>query len=205
MSIWSAFSLNTGYERCVIGFDWRISDRKYETMDAPHSWLFHIKNRTKLPATMDNLIWTRPSWAEEEDHLLNGLNLFDYSTFQRLIDQPTSGFIMTAFDLPCGLVDKIKSTFQPDNTPIEDVRKNNWSFLGYDVVDTYTQSSGLYSFNWREQEFSNIMSHAPSGLNKQGLIDDVLAAIKVSIYLDSFIEGHAPFAPCGVWVKPHLE
>jgi len=202
MKIWSALSLTTSYERCVIGLDLRISDRKYETMDAPHSLLFHKKNITHLPATLDNLIWTRPSWIEEKDGFLNGLNLFDYTTFERLIDRPTLGYVIVAFDLPRGLVDKIQSTFQPDNRPIEDLIKNNWIFLGYDVIDVYTQSSGLYSFNWSDLEFSSLIERTPSGLNKQGLIDDVLAAIKASIYLDSFIEGHAPFAPCGVWVKP---
>jgi hypothetical protein len=202
MSKWSALYLTTDYERCVIGFDWRIYDRKYDTMDAPHSWLFQKKSITNLPASVDNLIWTRPSWIEEKGDFLNGLNLFDYTTFERLIDQPTLGYVIVAFDLPRGLVDKIQSTFQPDNRPIEDLIKNNWIFLGYDVIDVYTQSSGLYSFNWSDLEFSSLMDRTPSGLNKQGLIDDVLAAINVSIYLDSFIKDHAPFAPCGVWVKP---
>jgi hypothetical protein len=184
MGKWSAGSLIAGYPRCIVGFDYRV-------------WM---QDQGTFPATIDNQMW--PRQAIENSRLEeNGFNLFDGPLEKIYAVQPPQDSILVAFDLPVVLVSTLASTFGMVPLPIGQLAaKGSWKFLGYDVVDPRTQSSGFYSFDWTKTEFASMCNRLSLGLNAGGLVDDELLAIKAAVSFDLLVSEHAPFAPCGVWI-----
>lgn len=184
MSKWSAASLMAGYPRCAVGFDFRV-------------WM---QDQRTLPATLDNQVWLRHL---VEDSLLevNGINLFDGPLEQINAVQLPKNSIRVAFDLPAALVNTLASTFGIVRLPLSLLTVDKgWMFIGYDIVDARTQSSGFYSFDWTKAEFASICSRLDLRLNNVGLVDNESLAIKSAIFFDLIVSDHAPFGPCGIWV-----
>ena len=191
MSRWSAGSLVAGYMRSITGFDLRVWSQTEGT----------------IPATIDNQVWPRQT-AEELMLEENGFNLFDGPIEEINTLQLPENSIPVAFDLPAELVNLLASTFGIVPLPVNLLSGDqSWEFLGYDVVDARTQSSGIYSFDWSEAEFAEMRARLSLSLNVNGLLDDEALAIKAAISFDLMVEEHAPFAPCGVWVcqKPKIK
>ncbi len=190
MSPWSAASLMAGYPRSVVGFDFRV-------------WM---QDQGNCRATIDNRVWSR---QPIQDCLLatNGINLFDGSVAQFSRIKAPRDSIRVAFDLPTALVKTMASTFGiVPLVPSVLSPDKGWKFIGYDIIDARTQSSGLYSFDWTKTEFASMRSRLSLDLNSRGLVDDELLAIKCAIFFDTQVTEHAPFAPCGIWVAgEHVE
>ena len=207
---WSADSLIVGYQRCIVGLDYR-------------EWM---QDRGMFPATIDDQVWScrtieNPLSLLEEER--NGLNLYQawppreakknsllkengFNLFRELLEminaeQPPQNSILAAFDFPEALVNTVDYAFGIIPLPIGLLAGNgNWKFLGYDVADIRTLVNGLYGFDWTEAEFVDICSQQSLSLNSKGLIDDELLAIKTAVSFGHLVSTHAPFAPCGVWI-----
>jgi len=168
---WSSETLQAGYARCVVGFDAR-------------------QPRTEQsPASLSPVAWQRAELDQADDgSFANGFNLF-------IAVEPLlalhGGIQVVAFDLPMSLTDVVLSTFGLCPLPLPSL--NEWSFLGFDIVDPRTQSSAIY-------DFSMAAAHEIR-MNENGLIEDEVSAIKAAVLAESMIPEHAPFCPCGVWVK----
>ncbi len=184
-----ASSLIFGYPRYIVGFDFRMGKQDRDT----------------FPATIDNQIWPR----HMVDHASldeNGFNLFDGPLEKITAVQPRIDSVLVAFDLPEIFVDALAATFGIVPLPVNLLSASRaWIFLGFDVVDARTQSSGIYSFDWTEEEFACIIKKLSLQLNKNGLVDNEVNAINAAIFFDLIVKEHAPFAPCGVWVNRKID
>ncbi len=179
-----ASSLILGYPRYIVGFDFRIGKQDQDI----------------FPATIDNQVWPR----QPIDHASldeNGFNLFDGPIKKITTGRPQINSVLVAFDLPVIFVDALAATFGIVPLPVNLLSARAWIFLGFDIIDARTQSSGIYSFDWAEEEFTFIIKKLSLQLNKNGLVDNETNAIKAAIFFDSLVKEHAPFAPCGVWVN----
>lgn len=203
MSIWSANLLTSNYPKCIVGFDLRSSPKVFEEISKASAFQSsgNLGGGKKFIATIDNQVWPEQinsRWAVYQ----HGLNLFD-RPLEKVdgLEFPINS-MPVAFDLPITLASTLVSTFGVVLLPIELVSENkDWEFIGYDIVDARTQCSGIYSFDWSETELADILNRLSLPLNKNGLVDDELLAINAAIAFDIVVKEHAPFAPCGVWIK----
>lgn len=122
----------------------------------------------------------------------NGLNLF--------VDPPhltvPEGYIVAAFDAPQDTVEYMCNSFglQPAlGRNSDELPKQGFSFLGYDVVDLWTQSSVLIGAG---DLISNRVVR-----NRFGLIDKKDEAIVAAEDVDSMDISRAPFQAIGIWIQ----
>lgn len=182
---WRACNQMIPFRRVVVGFDLRKSE-----------------DLQRIFLTSYNEVVRYEKFMEMHDSYLSAMNIFscDPSVIP-LVNIPEDARIV-AFDLPVDYVDKLMKgrVSVPVLTSFDFVEKN-WKFLGFDVVDPITQSSGL------DENFllSNILNSGENKealiLNKNGLIDESDVALKFAVALDLQIPEHMPFVPCGVWLK----
>lgn len=165
---------------------------------------FDIRKRSSL----NNLFMTsydedvRYEYIYYELHnYLNGLNLFfvDPSTIQPL-DMP-EGAQIVAFDLPDDVVKYLQNgnVSTPYPLPNSDVQ-DGWNFAGFDVVDPITQTSAFHGFT-PEISVEQLCGGEELSLNRYGLVETFLSAMKIASCCSEHIPEHAPFSPCGIWLK----
>lgn len=140
---------------------------------------------------------------ESNRKYLSAMNLFNEDpSFIETITLPDECEII-AFDLP----DFFLKVFLSGNvsTPGHAVPITHlpldWNFIGFDVIDPYTQNSVFddISFGISCEEW---MCYRDSFRNtKYGLISDFEQALILSIIADGVIHEHKPFIPSGVWLK----
>jgi hypothetical protein len=110
-----------------------------------------------------------------------------------------------AFDLPTQFVTYLinGNVSNPQPLPLLNISNisNDWKFMGFDVVDAITQTSAFHGFDLTTFYLSELMNKHLLSFNGQGLIDDEEGALRVASYFDNLIPEHAPFMPCGVWLK----
>lgn len=171
---WVITELSQGYKRSIVGFDVRVADRM-------------------LASSMDPCVWPQHESMEFFDvsRYSNGLNLA--VTFEALSGfSGFNGAVLVGFDIPKSLALMIERTFGLRSSDINIFSSSDWKFLGYDVVDIRTQLSAIWwgGVNIRSGE-----------TNEYGLVNGQDEAIKISISADRIFVEHAPFCPCGVWMK----
>jgi hypothetical protein len=169
-------------DRAVVGFD--VRERRVASQ-----W---------RPATMDSTVWPRIVSAEEDEEC-NGLNLFNSLGTARKAVASENGSIV-AFDFPLDVVSAVAATFGVGKQSLAVLKESNWQFVGYDVADVRTQSSGFYSFEWKHLEWIQFCALNNVAFNRDGLISEHRHAAEIAGQLNREIPEHAPFAPCGVWV-----
>jgi hypothetical protein len=131
----------------------------------------------------------------------SGLNLFyiDPADIPSL-EVPGDARII-AFDLPTEVVTYLSNGNVSNPQPLPRVNMGKgWKFMGFDVVDARTQTSAFHGFDLAIS-LSDVMKKYSFRFNSHGLIDDEEVAVKVAKYFDELISEHAPFMPCGVWLK----
>jgi hypothetical protein len=138
---------------------------------------------------------------DELQDCINGLNLFfvEPSTINQL-GMPGDARVI-AFDLPDELVQCLLhgNVSPPYPLPKIDL-KNEWDFIGFDVVDPITQTSAFHGFT-PSIPVERLIGDAELSFNSHGLLDDIEVALKVAIFCSENIPEHAPFSPCGIWLK----
>lgn len=175
----------------VIGFDIRV---------AP---VFSDESDSKLAISLDPSVWASRRDAAPGEALSiyeisrisdksNGLNLF--------VTPPTlpvpTGYVLAAFDALQDTVEYMCESFglQPSLEFASDELKDwGFSFLGYDVVDLWTQSSALVGVG------DLIVDNAVR--NAHGLIERKDEGITAAKFADGIDPERAPFQVVGVWIK----
>lgn len=180
--IWSAGKLKNNYSRSIVGYDLRINIVEDQ------------------PKTISRSIWPQhPSRVGYEfEKYENGINLsFDLESL--LLVEDCDDSFLVAFDIPTDLAELVRTTFglhllDTNSMPMPE----RWEFLGYDIVDIWTQSSALYDFSINKIEY--FLAHDSSiEVNNHGLVSSADSAIKLVGIFDEKIKEHSPFSPCGIW------
>jgi|GEM_PF-6854863 len=198
---WSTDFLTEGYEKSIIGFDVRVkpSIDQQDRSEIPYLGTWYDKPSIRL--TIDPLVWpSLVNYDEPGEH--NGFDLLDNIPVKPEGCQPEREKVLVAFDLPTEFAKKLAPTFGLKLIPMETISfGESFEFCGFDVVDPSTTSSIFYSFNWDEYEIVQILKKGSLKLNSWGIIDNEKDAIEASKAFDKKIPEHAPFAPCGIWIK----
>lgn len=182
---WRSSALKKPFERTIVGFDLRKK------------------------SSLNNLFMTSGGDSGQYEEILekyqdqtNGLNLFpfDPSDIPSFTIPPDARVV--AFDLPTEFVTYLSkgNVSNPQPLPQATVDKS-WEFMGFDIVDAYTQISAFYGFDRSPSDLREISEKAEFQFNGHGLIDSVEASIKAAAFFDAMAVEHAPFSPCGVWLK----
>jgi len=132
----------------------------------------------------------------------SGINLFyiDPSDISSLT-VPVDARII-AFDLPTQFVTYLSNGQVSNPQPLPNIRiDNGWRFMGFDVGDVITQISAFYGIDLTDSDLKAMTEKCALCFNAHGLIDDWETASRIAIFLDRLIPEHAPFMPCGVWLK----
>jgi hypothetical protein len=185
------------YRKALAGFDFR-------SPTIPALQPLKIRNpseleRTPKAATLDPELWRAPE-GTAYDAERNGVNLIDQSSEDLYDGIAPSKAALAAFDIPYTLLTDLATTFGFRDLDHNRLTHGRWRFLGFDVVDIRTQSSALYSFDLSEGEQDKLRKAVPFPLNDWGLLNREADAISMCSEFDVVIPGHAPFAPCGVWM-----
>jgi hypothetical protein len=131
----------------------------------------------------------------------SGINLFFVDPSSITLLEIPVGALVVAFDLPNDLVEDLLNgnVSRPYPLPEINIRSGEWAFVGFDVVDPYTQRSAFHAFG---SEFSReIIDSCSIVLNNYGLLENIESALKVSGFCDNNVQEYAPFSPCGIWLK----
>lgn len=177
----------------IIGYDLRV-------------WpLAEIKN-SSVHVSLDANVW--PSARELSNDLIcdaysverigdvsNGLNL-------AISPPPKSappGFVRVAFDAPKDIINQIWESFGMQHS-LGDLSNSlltaGFVFVGYDVVDIWTQRTALYP----SEVFQAILNTNRSEFNEWGLFPTQAAATHGCLLADASNPGSSPFQPVGVWI-----
>lgn len=112
--------------------------------------------------------------------------------------------LIVAFDLPNDIVDCLLEGNVSSPRPLPEINiHDGWDFVGFDVVDPYTQTSALYGFDLQET-VKEALEKVTVNFNKSGLLEAMGGAEKIAQIYDHLIPAHAPFSPCGIWLKTKI-
>ncbi|MES2740073.1 MAG: hypothetical protein V4754_03875 [Pseudomonadota bacterium] len=183
---WNANSLKGSlFERVIVGFDVRKNT-----------------SLNNLSMTSWNESIRYESLYENCEAKLSGMNLFSTDPiYLSSISFPKNSAII-AFDLPSPYVNFLSSgsVSIPDSLSLQDLSER-WELVGFDIVDAITQTSALHGFERSASESDQVNKKLNFSLNKHGLVPDIDVAVKGAIFFELLIAEHAPFSPCGVWLK----
>lgn len=182
---WRSQVLKKHFDRTVVGFDLRKGD-----------------SLNSLFMTSYDASVRYEELNEQHQNALTGLNLFHIDPSKiPFLTIPTNGRVI-AFDLPTEFVIYLSNgnVSNPQPLPLAWSDKD-WQFMGFDIVDAITQTSALHGFDWPISDLRKVAEKLRLQFNSHGLIIDENAAIKVAKFFDDLFEEHAPFAPCGIWLK----
>jgi hypothetical protein len=139
---------------------------------------------------------------EKYQDQLSGINLFftDPTNIYSLI-LPGDARVV-AFDLPVKRVVELINGNVSNPEPIPTLNVDiGWDFIGFDIVDALTQTSAFHGFDMTTIHLREVTGRSSIRFNSYGLIDDEDAAIAATELFNSLMPEHAPFSPCGVWLK----
>lgn len=182
---WKSSSLLNQFERAVIGFDLR----KAESV-------------TQLFLTSYNDKVRFEDFMETNERLLSPINIFlTDPTGIPEVNLPSNAEVI-AFDLPLDyLLYQSHGNVSIAPKISFNVLSRDWNFMGFDIVDPFTQLSALSGEMVLPSDVSLLSSDSLFNRNGNGLIDDPDAALKAAVIFDALIPEHAPFVPCGIWLK----
>jgi hypothetical protein len=131
----------------------------------------------------------------------SGLNLFVVDPLIIPSLRIPSGALIIAFDLPTDVVVRLSNgnVSNPQPLPKDDIQ-DGWSFAGFDVVDPVTQTSVFHGFDL-SFSIEKLLNENLINLNKHRLLSDMGSAQVIANAFDTLIPEHAPFSPCGIWLK----
>ena len=81
-----------------------------------------------------------------------------------------------------------------------DSLSHDWQLAGYDVVDPWLLS-GLANCGYHEDDIVALRSRWGPVLNRHHLFDQAADAAAFAREADTRVREHAPFSPCGVWIR----
>ena len=184
---WRSQTLKSKFERTVVGFDLRKGDSLNSLFMTSYDELVRYEELN-----------------EQHQNELTGLNLFNIDPSKiPSLTIPIDGRVV-AFDLPTKFVIYLSNGSVSNPQPLPAAwSSKSWEFMGFDVVDAITQTSALHGFDWSLSNLKKITEKLKLQFNSHGLIEDEDAALGAARFFDDFVEKHAPFAPCGIWLKKY--
>jgi hypothetical protein len=183
--LWNATTLTEQFDRTIVGFDLR-----------------RPSSRHKLFMTSYDETVRYEDIYETHAAYLSGINLFSDDPFNIPSLTFLDGAEVVAFDLPTELIKLLltASVSNPLPLPISGVDPR-WQFAGFDVVDSFTQTSAFYGVDRTPLELKVLIQENFFEFNEHGLLPEAKLAIKASKYFDEILKEHAPFSPCGIWLR----
>lgn len=184
-SSWQSSTLKNFFERTIVGFDLRKNSSL---------------NNLFMTSYDDSVRYEEIN--EKYQDQMTGLNLFhiDPSNIPSLMI-PVDARIV-AFDLPTEFVTCLSNGNVSNPQPLPLVRVNRgWEFMGFDVVDAITQTSAFYGFDRSPSDLKELSEKVRIQFNSHGLIENEETAVRAATFFDGLYWEHAPFSPCGVWLK----
>jgi hypothetical protein len=182
---WQSSILRAPFERVVVGFDFR----KEGSLAA----LFM--------SSYDESVRYEYIYETHAD-MLSPMGLFSENLVQVLLQDMPPDARVIAFDLPAGYVSHllIGNVSNPLVESVETLRQG-WRFMGFDTVDPMTQSSAFHAFDVSPKGCIDEIDPNYAIRNRVGLFDDADAALRSAAFFDEMFPEHAPFVPCGIWLK----
>ncbi len=131
----------------------------------------------------------------------SGLNLFFVDPLSIPSLQIPQGSLIIAFDLPTDLVVRLSNGNVSNPQPLPKANiQNGWDFVGFDVVDPMTQTSVFHEFDL-SFPIEILLKKYSITFNRHRLLYDIESAQTMVDVFDTLIPEHAPFSPCGIWLK----
>jgi hypothetical protein len=176
--------LHSPFERALIGFDLRKAE------SVAQLFLTSYDEDVRFEDLM-----------ETSGRFLSAINLFQTDpTDIPSIKLPPNARVV-AFDLPIEyLIHQARGNVSTCPRINMEVLRDGWKFIGFDIVDPMTQSSAFSLVAISPRDLTNGIFNGLSR-NGYGVVDDQDAALKAASFFDSLIPEHAPFVPCGIWLK----
>jgi len=194
--------------RVIVGFDLRRLPVRGLANCVSAGEISDIESSHAFTASIDPDVW--PSLIEETNgghsqfgHT-NCLNLLGLPDFWSAKPEVTRIAVPAAFDLSIGFLETIGRAAHVTQLEIFTLEAlNGWRFLGFDITDRYVGYSALWSRHFFSKHINTQQFLGGVPLNPNGLVADFELALSASIQAQKIngLEDHAPFAPCGVWVK----
>ena len=186
------------YQRGIIGFDLRRIN---------NSQILSIDDKNTMVATIDSYHWSvgfPESWEKYQHEL--GLFSYPFDAFVNRYKIDDFAFnhdvFEVAFDLPIETLKNLMLYYDVQAISIGLIRHNKeWLFLGFDVVDPISSMSGLNT-KFKEPLGSKLREQTfLKNRNRFNLFDDSNLAFDAAIFFNNLVPQHAPFVPCGIWIK----
>lgn len=182
---WHSSMLQCPFERALVGFDLRKAE------SVAQLFLTSYDEGVRFEDLM-----------ETSERFLSAINLFQTDpTDIPAIKLPSNARIL-AFDLPVEyLIHQARGNVSSCPRIDMEVLHDDWKFIGFDVVDPLTQSSAFSQLAMSPCDSRSVIFPTGFSRNSYGVVDDEDAALKVAVLFDALIPEHAPFVPCGIWLK----
>lgn len=186
-----------------MGFDLRLHRSTLPALwDDLRRDTYLLRRDVSAPLSVDSLVWPRPAWLDA----IERWNSSDpWSSLDELVslagDRIGSSEIIAVAGVCQDAPHNWPEPMKPAATDVNPGEiSSEWSFLGYDVADWYSDVSALS--NTAYDQPSKVRREAAWGprLNKHHLFHGLIDAWNFARFSDSHIPEHAPFCVFGVWL-----
>lgn len=179
---------NASPSSVIVGYDLRVfSDKSFSAIQVSFDPTIWPSCRNINQALYLNIYD-----IQNISDISNGLNL---AVFLPNKSAPT-GYTWAIFDAPENIVRYMCDSFGLQyslNEYSDKIPKDLFTFLGYDIIDLWTQSSYLFQFRATGIKYRNY--------NNFRLISSAILAKKICKIADKSLPDYSPFQPVGIWVS----
>jgi len=198
----------------ILGFQSRVAPQKLKPWDTERRRNYLLRENIIVPLSVDIAVWPLsrneellfelfPNYSHDANGAPNGLNLFRLSSplltaHQSLYDDSYLIAISACSDVSIRL--KKQHFIEDAAINIDDLERNGWTCLGYDVTDQWFYS-GLMNCGYEEDQKATLSKCYSGDINEFGIFISEESAISFCSISNSRVPTHSPFFVCGVWVN----
>lgn len=195
------------HRRVLVGFDLRrVNSRQQSDEEQVVAKIF-----PNHPASIDPEVW--PSLLGEQNggqtpfgHT-NSFNLLVLPDFWGADQSTAQSAAPVAFDLPLSFLGEIgRADHVTQISPDLLGALHGWELLGFDITERYVNYSVIWSPHFDGDDIRTLRTSILGKLNPFGLIPSFDLAAVMARYAEALSElrDHAPFTPCGIWLKAEV-
>jgi hypothetical protein len=201
----------------LLGFQLRVNPLHIELWESERRETYLIREDIIHPLSVDRDVWPENNNKENLSYIFsnyhngayrapNGLNLYTLSTPQLLgqkediDDALLIGITVVNYNMDIDHAQHLRSmhAILDIQYSIEQLLRNDWMFLGYDVADYWLYSCLMncgFDLNYKKDSFKRFADE----INEHGLFATAGTAKDFLVDCESRIKEHAPFAIYGIW------